>query len=569
MTASTVASAEAAEHTIVLPGAVALPRPRPASDPVAVLPALGLRRRRAARVSSVRLSRVAAFVIPRWPLFAVLAVVTVLAGHLIMTNTAFVDEANYLSAGQVEWQHWLHGGPSVNYSTYFSGSPQIYPPLAAAADAIGGLALARAMSLVFMLVTISLLYGTARRLFDRRTAGWAVAVFATVDGTQFLGAFATYDAMSLMLVALAVWVAVRFAQSGRAYPHAGLLLGVPLLALANATKYASGLFDPVVITVVGFAVASRYGRRLGVRAAVTFAAMLAAVLCAAVAIAGHRYEIGISATTLSRATGTATTSQVLGQAVRWIGWLAALSALAMVVCVVMWRRGRRHEDRRSVIAAAPVLTLLLAATVALAPIEQARIHTTVSLHKHVTFGGWFAAIAVGAMFATLSGPVWRKWWRWAPVLTVVTALLVIGRGQAAGSFQTWPNTTRLMASMAPYVAATADKPVLMDGSEVARYYLGSRYPVWHWANTYYLQYQPPGSTKLLFGEEAFRSAIRHDYFGVVAFNQLDESYWMNGIVEQAIAKNSHYHYLGRVYIHDSAGAGWYALWLDRTPEAAE
>ena len=63
---------------------------------------------------------------------------------LRMRNTAFEDEALYLSAGHLEMAHWVHGAAlQGDYATYFSGAPVLYPVLGAMADSAGGLAAAR------------------------------------------------------------------------------------------------------------------------------------------------------------------------------------------------------------------------------------------------------------------------------------------------------------------------------------------------------------------------------------------------------------------------------------------
>jgi 4-amino-4-deoxy-L-arabinose transferase-like glycosyltransferase len=94
------------------------------------------------------------------------------------------------------------------FATYFSGAPVLYPPVGAVAAALGGLAGARLLSLAFMLASTAALHGLTRRIFDRRAAFLAAAVYAGLAGTQFLGALATYDAMALCLLALAAWLAV-------------------------------------------------------------------------------------------------------------------------------------------------------------------------------------------------------------------------------------------------------------------------------------------------------------------------------------------------------------------------
>jgi 4-amino-4-deoxy-L-arabinose transferase-like glycosyltransferase len=72
--------------------------------------------------------------------------------------------------------------------------------MAAVADTLGGLVAARLLSLLFMTGVTCFLWGTARRLVGNRAALVAVAAFATLAGTAFLGAFATYDALALLLL---------------------------------------------------------------------------------------------------------------------------------------------------------------------------------------------------------------------------------------------------------------------------------------------------------------------------------------------------------------------------------
>src|ERR1700684_1408778 len=98
-----------------------------------------------------------------WPLLAVLAVQSALSARMVWDRTAFGDEALYLSAGHLEWSHWLHGTQIPAYQTWFSGAPVIYPPVGALADSLGGLTAARVLSLVFMAGVTSFVWGTTVR----------------------------------------------------------------------------------------------------------------------------------------------------------------------------------------------------------------------------------------------------------------------------------------------------------------------------------------------------------------------------------------------------------------------
>src|SRR6201999_2749953 len=145
-----------------------------------------------------------------WPLLAALTVQAALSASMVRARTAFGDEALYLSAGHLEWRHWLHGVQIPDYQTWFSGAPVIYPPIGAIADSLGGLVAARLLSLVLMLGVTCLVWSTAnRRLADKRAAFFAAALFAVLAPTLHLGSFATYDALALLLLAAAAWCAVR------------------------------------------------------------------------------------------------------------------------------------------------------------------------------------------------------------------------------------------------------------------------------------------------------------------------------------------------------------------------
>src|SRR2546429_8870121 len=195
-----------------------------------------------------------------WALLAVLAVQAALSLRLIWANTAFQDEALYLWAGHLEWARLLHGTPIPPFPSYFSGAPIIYPPLAALADSAGGLVTARILSLVFMLGATALLWASARLLFGRRAAFFAAALFAMLGPTLHLGSFATYDAMSLFLVALASWLVVR---AGDRQDATGWMVAAgAALAVAHATSYPSALFDPLGLVLALLPAVPRPGGQL-------------------------------------------------------------------------------------------------------------------------------------------------------------------------------------------------------------------------------------------------------------------------------------------------------------------
>ena len=434
-----------------------------------------------------------------WPLLAVLLVQAALSVRLLWTNTAFQDEALYLRAGHLEWARWLHDAPIPNFPAYFSGAPVLYPPLGALADSVGGLAAARILSLCFMLGVTTLLWGTAARLYGQRAALLATALFATLAGTQFLGAFATYDAMALFLLALAAWLGVRSAD-GQGWTRAILLVASGVaLAAADAVKYATALFTPVVIVVVAAAVWRRHGSRGGLAAGLAVLGSWLLPVIAALTAGGREYWQGVTTSTLARPESSFPVEDVLRRAYMWTSLILVLAALGAVLSYRGEARGK-------------LLVPVLAAAGLLVPAEQARLHTTVSLQKHVVFGAWFAAIAAGYAMARLSRV--DHGYGWAPVmaLPIAASTLFGSMGQATSLFVVWPNSADAVTLLRAEMGLHPGR-YLAEDYDVEAYYLRDTVPWQRWSSTYHFSY--PG---IRAGAASFAAAIDRHYFSLVILN---------------------------------------------------
>lgn len=455
---------------------------------------------RAGSGHSGRLSR------PLWPLLAILVVQAALSLRLVWSDTAFQDEALYLWAGHLEWLHWLRGAPinAAALPTYFSGAPVVYPPLGALADSVGGLAAARMLSLFFMLGTTGLLYGTTRRLFDFRAALFAAALFAGVGSTQFLGAFATYDAMALFLLALSTWLCVR-ASGAAGWRMAPLLvMAGALMALADAAKYASALFDPVVIAVAVLVMWRDRGRRAGIVTGGIVAGTAALLLAVALRLGGAAYWHGIALTTTARQAGSTPSPGVLFISGKWIGAVAVLAVTGAVASRGAWP--------------SRLLGWLLAAAVFLAPAEQARIHTLTSLFKHVGYGAWFGCVVAGfALDAfTRAVPAVKRTSAARIAMIAVVAASVSGVAFAASHFAAWPDESAYVTGLRP-VLASAHGQVLVDDAQLPEYYLGIYTGFEQITNSSYFSYTDPVThRRITDAASAYADAIRHRFFAVIS-----------------------------------------------------
>jgi Dolichyl-phosphate-mannose-protein mannosyltransferase len=449
-----------------------------------------------------------------WPLLPILAVQGVFAWRLLVTKSAFLDEATYMWSGRVIADHVLHGTTAPQFETFFSGAPVLYPVLAAIASKIGGLTAARSLSLVFMLLTTTAVYLTGRRLHGALTGFFAAGLFAALGSTLHLSSFATFDAMALCLLAWSTFSVVRFACGDS---RNALIYGAVLMVLADCTKYASLLWNPIIILLAASAgsgyAAWECSRSWNLQ---RFAMVSTTLMALAVVIGRAPYFSGFDQTTLQRAVSNTPSKEIITDVGTWIGVLLAAAVLGTLVSLV--------SLRRKTLTGAQVVTLaLLLVAGLLAPANQLRIHTLVSLNKHVDFGASFAAIPAGFLLAKivqlLGGSFRTSRVRYVlAVMVIAPAALVpsniTGSRVATGLHDAWPDSTAMIAALKPLVHKGNDK-YLVEDDYVAAYYLPSIKP-WQWQDTYSTTYYDAGTRTEITGVAAFKTAIlAHEYKVIV------------------------------------------------------
>jgi hypothetical protein len=335
------------------------------------------------------------------PLMAIVAVQAALTIRLIPLGYASPDESLYINAGhQLIYEFW-HGGGSPYFETYFSGAPVFYSPLAAMADYLGGLAAVRLMSMAFSLATTCLLFGTTRRLFGYWPAVTSAAIFAGLSLTQVVGRNAIYDALALMLMAMASYSAAR-AEPGAS---ARWLLLIPVaLVAADFAKYVTLLFNCSVILIAAYQV-----RGSGITAMLKRTAVLglttASALLLGLFVAGNAYVQGLMFTTLGRSSGAsallgahpASATIIAGEAWDWFGLVFVVASAAALVAAILPRE-RAHAW----------FLLMCAATSTLVTLEALHLHSDESMSRHDDFAAWFACIASGYVLTRVGGTIRRK-----------------------------------------------------------------------------------------------------------------------------------------------------------------
>jgi hypothetical protein len=507
-----------------------------------------------------------------WPLFIILAVQIVLSARLLTSNTAFTDEATYLYVGSQELHHWIHGTPVVDYQTFLSGAPVIYPPLAAIVGAVGGLVAVRVLSLFFMLGTTALLYATAKRLLDVRVAVLGSALFAGLAGTQFLGALATYDAMALFLLVLATYLAV-----GRENAYDTLtdvtyssVIAAFILALANADKYTTTLWDPVVAGLAICApVRAGYPWRSGIDRGLRLTGFVAIFITAGLAVGKAKYIQGIMTTTVARSSSQAGMGQppslVLHLTWQWIGVVIVPAALGTVLACIPENNGGKNRPSAAARASFILMIALLAVASLLAPLNQARIGTTISLQKHVIFGAWFGCIAAGYALSRVL--------RFRAMLAVgACALLVVPPALSMPTanvfYEAWPTENMaFIAGLKSLVKPGGQKYLIAGYYFVPAYYVGDVYSL-QWKEVGGYSYTDPRTGKYYYGAPAFADAIKNRVFTLIILNFADSGPPDNGPAEPAddyliaadIAKYGGYQVMGHLPPSDSASDNYYTVW---------
>ncbi|HWG23592.1 ArnT family glycosyltransferase [Actinospica sp.] len=504
------------------------------------------------------------WLIGRLPLIAVLALQVALATRL--HNTAFEDEALYLYAGHHEIAWLLHHQTTYdNYSTYFSGAPFLYPVLGAAADGLFGLEGARALSLIFMLGATCCVWGVTRRLYGRPAAACAAALFAVAAPTLFLSRLATYDPMSLFLLAFALWIVVATARGMAPL----VLLAVPPAVLAVGTKYAGLMFVPTIALVAVFA--GRYGGRVKVTGearrrgwiasigrGLLFTLSFAGLVYGWLKMLGPSYVAGITSTTTNRASGGDSIGYILKMAAE-LG--AGVTILAFAGVWVDARLARRNGETRAAILVRVLLSLALAFTALLAPVYQVHLHTATSLQKHVGFGLLFASPVAGVALAGLLRIGARDPRRLFAGIMVCLALTWAAIVQSTQLYGGWPDSSQMVSDLKTQVRPVTDR-ILAEEDEVPRYYLSDLTQPYQWYSTFSFTYTTKKG-QVLSGIPAYQQAIADQYFGLVVL-RFGPTAGLDNTIDGPLMAQKGYTLIAKVKDSDQYGTGYYWIWRSDT-----
>jgi Dolichyl-phosphate-mannose-protein mannosyltransferase len=480
-------------------------------------------------------------------LIAILTVQAVLSIRLIRGNTAYQDEAMYLWAGHLMWAHWLHGAAIPPFQAYFGGAPVLYPPIGAIADGLGGLEAARGLSLAMMLGVTSLLWTITRRLYGQRAAFFAAGLFAVAGPVLLLGAFAACDSLSLLLLAIAAWCAVRAGQ--RSDATGWMIAGGIALALANAAQYTSLVLDPVVVLLAVLVAYPKPGGKSALGRGATMLTMVLTLLMIGILVGGTYYVTGADLTLSPAAYGSGSAATTLAKQGIWTGTIVAL-ALCGVAAAWFGKSARQRW-----------LITLLAAAALIVPTEQVILGMAPTLGNFAVPGIFFAAMAAGFGVDWLCAAVKDRTAQVVVTGAFAVALAfpaIFGAHQSKALATSWPNSGSFTAILGPLIDG-GDGHLLIEDPRVAEYYLPSGKQWARWSSTWDVHSSgrditadsvaTPGSPA------EFKDLISDGYFSVVALNFADTTA-LDHRLEQFIKANPHYH-IAEVVPY---GQGPYVIW---------
>jgi hypothetical protein len=199
------------------------------------------------------------------------------------------------------------------------------------------------------------------------------------------------------------------------------------------------------------------------------------------------------------------------------------------------------------------LPAVLVAAALLAPAVQAVLHTTVSLHKHVVPGAWFAAIAAGYAMARLSRVDPGHGWAAVMALPIAAATLFGSLGQAAALFRAWPDSAAATAALRSAVRAHPGQ-YLAEDYDVQAYYLRDQVPWPRWSDTWYFRYGQAAP-----GAPSYAAAISRHYFSLVILDFGDTAA-ADVLITADMRRAGGYYVLART--------GPFTIWASRAPTTA-
>ena len=294
--------------------------------------------------------------------------------------------------------------------------------------------------------------------------------------TLQLGAFATYDALSVSLTALATWVIVQ--ASYRRHRGELVALSAMMLALADVTAYSGIVMIPVVVGFAFVVWLPRMGSKQALFCTAWFTVTCAFVFGVIMTLSKTWQAITVTvlarnSSGISGANGYASPSHVFNDSWTYSGVIAILGLLGAILAI--------SSEKRQQAA----LVTYLAAVAFVVPLAQAHETTAVSLKKHLAYGAIFAVMAAGYGLRKLTEALrGRRITALACCACAFTFPAVNGYMSAQNWYHTWPNDNSLLARLEPLLKRSPIWTTSLGGADyLCDYYYAGQGNSWERCHT--------------------------------------------------------------------------------------
>jgi dolichyl-phosphate-mannose-protein mannosyltransferase len=428
-------------------------------------------------------------------LFVVMLAAWYLRTRNLLYSTAFLDETLEIIFGRLFLANPQH--PPYEQTLYWHYGWYLWPAMSAIADRIGGLLAVRYLAAICGVLTVFVTYLFSRRLFSPAVALASGAVFAFLGPAVFASRFATYDSITLLFLAVGLWLYARAWQEEESVTW--FLSGCAFF-LSFLGKYVVALYFPFLVLLC-----LRKGRK-----PFLFFSVPLTIFCALYALAFRTVLASVVRLVGAENTGFQATSKQLWQiyfvarADFWI--LLALSLLALIPAQRILASEPAHDHRGSLLLA---LTLWLGMAVIFG-LQLSSSASDLRFFKHVTYSMLFLVpLAMEGLFRVLRRLPRKSYFS---VATATVALLAVALGWLGNAWTPerlvfWPSLDPLISF---FNGRISPRTQVLTNDLALRYYLDPTVPIQNVAGPFYFEFEG------LRGKEAYAKGVTQGFFDYVA-----------------------------------------------------